>query len=69
MAEVKKKKVVVASSVSSADMFFAKCMVRLYTSDRLAFYYKLGAKNRDDFFHLRVDGKELENLANLLKIK
>lgn len=35
----------------------------------LAFYYKLGAKNRDDFFHLRVDGKELENLANLLKIK
>ena len=35
----------------------------------LPFYYKLGAKNRDDFFHLRVDGKELENLANLLKIK
>lgn len=35
----------------------------------LTFYYKLGAKNRDDFFHLRVDGKELENLANLLKIK
>ncbi|ARR03687.1 MULTISPECIES: GNAT family N-acetyltransferase [Campylobacter] len=35
----------------------------------LAFYYKLGAKNRDEFFHLRVDGKELENLANLLKIK
>ncbi|WP_086255421.1 GNAT family N-acetyltransferase [Campylobacter vicugnae] len=35
----------------------------------LAFYSKLGAKNRDEFFHLRVDGKELENLANLLKIK
>lgn len=49
MAEVKKKKVVVASSVSSADTFFAKCMVRLYTSDRLAFYYKLKALLRNRF--------------------
>lgn len=33
----------------------------------LAFYYKLGAKNRDEFFHLRLDGKELENLANFIR--
>lgn len=33
----------------------------------LAFYHKIGAKNRDEFFHLRVDGKELENLANFIK--
>lgn len=33
----------------------------------LEFYYKLGAKNRDEFFHLRLDGKELENLANFIK--
>ncbi|MBR2221511.1 MAG: GNAT family N-acetyltransferase [Campylobacter sp.] len=33
----------------------------------LEFYYKLGAKNRNEFFHLRLDGKELENLANFIK--
>ncbi len=52
MAELKfknKKKAAQSSGpVSPADMVYAKLMVRLYTSDRLAFYYKLRAllKNR-----------------------
>ena len=47
MAELKfknKKKAAQSSGpVSPADMVYAKLMVRLYTSDRLAFYYKLRA--------------------------
>ncbi len=36
------------SPINDADLFFAKLMVRIFTSDRLAFYYKLKAllKNR-----------------------
>ncbi len=39
----KKKEVKVSTTVSASDVFFSKMMVRLYTSDRLAFYYKLRA--------------------------
>ena len=52
MAELKfknKKKAAQSSGpVSPADMVYAKLMVRLYTSDRLAFYYRLRVllKNR-----------------------
>lgn len=35
--------------INAADLAFAKLMVRLYTSDRLAFYYKLKALLRNRF--------------------
>ena len=44
MAEnAKKKDAKVSAAIGSGDIFFSKLMVRLYTSDRLAFYYKLKA--------------------------
>lgn len=36
-------------AVNAGDVFFSKFMVRLYTSDRLAFYYKLKALLRNRF--------------------
>ena len=49
--KLKKKKMTpdVSGPINPADMVFAKFMVRLYTSDRLAFYYKLKALLRNRF--------------------
>ncbi len=51
MAEISTKEAALRQAekpINPADIFFSKFMVKLYTSDRLAFYYKLKAllKNR-----------------------